>query len=207
MRPKRFFLRDFVLPEDWVHSVKFNVVEAAPMNEMAGSGAEQELVQAIRTNQFQQEIPRYVLPADDTVKYSARFSCESFDLLREFAAFQDFPQKQYVLWGERAFGEGYDPNGLPSLTAAWNKQRATYPHLVFHEHNRGFYFPTLIKVPIKTDFGFIGSTTQLRQELTQLATKTPKALRFRATVKEAITLLLTAIDHAEQSQLPIIFDG
>lgn len=208
MRPRRFFLRDFELPVQRVlPGVEIRVIGVQPMSAVDAEITEQLLVRTLRIQQINQQTPPYVLPAGDAVAFSERFSYEAFDLLREFAAYLDFPQTKYLLWGERAFGDGYDLDRLPSLGTAWSKQHSTYPHLVFHEDNRGFYFPTALQSPIKSDFGYLGSVTQLRRELAQLATRTQQALRHREAVNDAIALLQRAVDSAEQSQLPIIFDG
>ncbi|HEY3416461.1 MAG TPA: hypothetical protein VGM23_06230 [Armatimonadota bacterium] len=208
MRPKRFFQRDFVLPvQQLLPDLPIRTIGATPVSAADAELLENQLIKQLRLGQLDQETHRYVLPATDDHPFAERFSYDQFDLLREFAAFLDYPVKQYFLWGARAFGDGYDLNDLPSLKTAWRRQRATYPHLVFHEDTRGFYFPTKISMPVKTEFGYIGSTSSLRDELTTLSAKATKALRHREMVLGAIALLLNAANASEQSKLPIVFDG
>ncbi len=61
--------------------------------------------------------------------------------------------------------------------------------------------------PVKSDYGYLGSTPRLRRELDRLSAVTHKAGRHRETVIGAIAFLQQAIDGAEQSHLPVIFDG
>lgn len=208
MRPKRFFQRDFALPvQQLLPGVPVQVIGTSLLSAFDAETIEGLLVKAVRTHQLEQRDHRYVLPAMDDIPFSERFSYDGFDLLREFAACLDYPRKQYLLWGERAFGDGYDLDALPSLKTAWRRQRASYPHLVFHEDTRGFYFPTALQYPIRTDFGYIGSAGSLRTELTALSARLPKARRHREAVWDAIELLLRAAAASEQSGLPIVFDG
>ena len=208
MRPKRFFMRDFSLPvQRLLPDMEIQLIGVNPMTASDAEITEQLLIRTLRINQHNQQSNPYALPAHDEVAFSERFSYQAFDLLREFAAYLDYPPKQYVFWGAHAFGEGYSIDKLPSLKSAWKTQRSTYPHLVFHEDNRGCYFPTNFHLPVPSEFGYLGSVYHLREELIRVSTRVQQALRHREAVKEAIELLLRAADCAEQSHLPIIFDG
>lgn len=76
-----------------------------------------------------------------------------------------------------------------------------------HEDNRGFYFPTALTMPVPTEFGFIGSTFRLQEELERLSSKTNLAGEERETIEGAIKLLRDAAEASVNSKLPIIFDG
>jgi len=205
MRPRRLYLRDYELPvQKLLPGVEVRVIGGEPMSAFDAGVAEDAIVKHVRVNQQE---PRYVLPEDDDIHYSERFNYAQFDLLREFAAFFDYPRKRFLLWGDCAFGEGYDLDRLPSLKAAWRRQTSRYPHLVFHEDNRGFYFPTALAKPAPTEFGYIGSTLRLREELERLTTKIHLARAHQETIAGAIELLRQAAEAAEKSRLPIVFDG
>jgi len=205
MRPRRFFLRDYELPaQRLLPGVEIRVIGAEPMSAFDAGVAEDAVIKQVRWNQND---PRYVLPEDDGIYYSEKFNYAQFDLLREFAAFFDYPQKRYLFWGDRGFGEGYDLDALPSIKAAWRRQQSRYPHLVFHEDNRGFYCPTALAKPMPTEFSYIGSTFRLQEELERLAPKARLAGDHQETIAGAIDLLRQAAEASVNSRLPIIFDG
>ncbi|MHB9132647.1 MAG: hypothetical protein ACYDBB_16380 [Armatimonadota bacterium] len=205
MRPRRLFLRNYELPvQKLLPGVEIRTIGMTPMSDFDAGVAEEALVRRVRRDQ---QDPRYVLPHDDEIYFSERFSYDAFDLLRKFAAYQDYPQRQFAFWGAKSFGDGYDPDTLPSLKIAWRRQTSAYPHLVLHEDNRGFYFPTTIPFPIQSDFGYLGATPRLQEELTALAKRAHQALRYRETVSGAINLLLQAAEASARSGLPIVFDG
>ncbi len=208
MRPRKFFLRDFVLPvQRHLPDIPVQTIGATPMTAFEADVAEKQVIKAVRLKQLDQVQNRYVLPEDDAIHFSEQFSYDRFNLLREFAAFLDYPQKRYFLWGDRAFGEGYDVAALPSLKAAWQRRRAHCPHLVFHEDMRGFYFPTRLTFPVESHFGFLGSTFSLREELEQVTMRAHLARDYREAVTEAAALLMQAVEASEQSLLPIVLDG
>ena len=205
IRPRKFFRRDYALPvQKLLPGVPVHVIGANPMSDFDAGVAEDTVIKQVRWNQ---QDPRYVLPDDEGIYFSERYSYHQFNLLREFAAFQDYPRKRFLCCGDRPFGDGYDLEKLPSLRVAWHRQRSTYPHLVFHEDTRGFYFPTGLALPVKTDFGYLGSTIALQRELEGLARKIYQAGRQRETIDGAITLLLQAAAASVKSRLPIVFDG
>jgi len=208
MRPKRLFLRDYELPvQRLLPDVEVRLLGVAPLNDFDAGVAEGDIVKTLRLRQLDQEQHRYVLPANNEILFSARVSYQAFNLLREFAAFFDHPQRLFLLWSPRAFGDGYDVNSLASLRWAWRRQRSRFPHLVFHEDNRGFFFPTRLAQPVPSAYGFLGASSNLRQELTTLHEHLNQAPRHREALTEAIVLLQRAAETSEQSGLPIVFDG
>jgi len=205
MRPRRLFMRDYEPPvQKLMPGVEVEVICAKPLSATDAGMVEHAILEYVRRHQRNK---RYFMPNSDEIHFSERFSYTNFDLLREFAAFLDYPQKTLLIGPEKAFGDGYDLDALPSLKGAWRTKKSSYPHLVFHEDNQGFYFPTTFDFPVKTDFGYFGSTMSLREELVKLSTITHRALRHKETIDGAIQLLLKAAEASEQSGLPIVFDG
>jgi hypothetical protein len=125
--------------------------------------------------------------------------------LRSLAAWHEYPQ-------QTEFALPENPSGHPSLMQIYRGERTSYPHLMRHSDNRGFWFPADYPEPVgcnEAGWWLIGSSQGLSRELDRI-TPLIEALppgADRELLEKAHAFFVRAVATANEHELPVIIEG
>ncbi len=141
---------------------------------------------------------------DDTV---ASFPYNPHDLhaLRSLAAHQEYPTK--LLFVRRPFRVLHDPRDHAGLRRIFAGATTSFPHMMRHSDNRGFFVPGEYERPelgSETEWWKVGANRSLKLELERLQ---PWVEAQAPALSDAHRRILDAVTLSCSHNLPLIVEG
>ena len=181
-----------------------------------GEGEARRLAKGVRLWIEQQTDAGQAWEDDGEIAFSEQFQFEAIHAVRAYAAHIESSQEPFALTA--------DYHRSPAVRRVLAGVPTSFPHLIHHEDNQGFYVPVELERPLKLmgQPPTIGSSVQLMIELATLqrglggfpdfaarqqGEQDSEAHSGLAWVKHGISFLYHACWISVQSRLPIIFDG
>lgn len=142
---------------------------------------------------------------DGDVVLSEIFDPLSLHAVRSLAAHQEYPAR--FLFVKRPFRLLDDPRDHPGLRRIFDGDDTSFPHLMRHSDNKGFYVPAPFRFPgecHEPEWWKIGSVHGVLEELERLA---PLLDDVDPRLKDAYGSLRRIFEAARDAGLPVIIDG
>ena len=138
---------------------------------------------------------------------SFQFGYSSWHHVRSFAAYSDYPFKKFLGLGKHPYEKPLKPEMSPAVVESEESRKTSYPQLLLSNDNKGFFFPIKLKVPVQTQWGYIGSSIELLDEVNRIQALLSKGEYWHADIDDFISKFQLACQKSMESNLPIVIDG
>ncbi|RMG94726.1 MAG: hypothetical protein D6705_15450 [Deltaproteobacteria bacterium] len=147
---------------------------------------------------------------DGDVVFAASTDVRWLHGLRAVAAHGEYPRRIGPL--RLGFRLPRDPRHHRGLRRIYDGAPTSYPHLMRHSDNRGFWLPIEFDDPMECgepQWWKVGSAVRLSRELDAVAREVarPRVGRVRAQIERFLDLFRSAAATAVSARLPIVIEG
>ncbi len=207
MRPARFLRGDFKRAIHALESPEPLGVKAVVIGAVELPGGEADEIEAKLQNLVRKHSGSDWEYGADAVGHTGQLGFDRWHHARALAAYQDHPFTKFLGFGRHPFDKGYRPHEHPALKKAVETRTTTYPNLVVSNDNNGYFFPVKLAFPVQTQWGYLGSTLGLQDEIRRLAAIIQGGGYWHADIEAVVQFLTGACASSIALNLPIIIDG